>query len=338
MYIVLITYALVGGIIFLPQSVSAQFNQLLPTSINLDILPENPSANQNVSASLSSFDTDLNAATITWQVNGKTIQSGKGIKKASFKTGNINTSTKIDIQIVTQQGEKITKSYSIKPTEVDLLWQADGYTPPFYKGKTMFVHQNKITFIAIPHILNSSGKEISPTNLIYKWTRNGVVMEDSSGYGKNTFTMTGSLISRQLDVTVDVTSPDTGAVGFAETLVTPRDPEIYLYEKSPLYGVLFEKALTQTVQLTGKEMGVVAVPLFFGTTYAENPSLSYNWGINGSVVGTDTHTASRIFRQQEGTVGTSHISVSIEHASKILQSMNTGFDLMFGTQTKQTTQ
>jgi hypothetical protein len=315
--------------IFVSSVAHAQFSQFA-TEINLELSPENPGANQQVSAVASSYATNLDAATLTWKVNGKTIQSGKGMKKFSFITGATNTTTTLNLIVNTAEGETIEKSYAIKPVNVDLIWQASGYTPPFYKGKTLFSHQDRIQFIAIPHIIAANGQEISPKNLIYKWTRNGTIAGDFSGYGRDTYTVVSSIISRPLDVSVEVTSPGGEAVGFAEVIANQIEPSVLLYERSPLYGIQFQKALVGQLDLTdSKEIQVVAAPYFFGIPNLANGDVSYTWSINGAQIDSDTTATTRVFRQKEGVTGVSYISLSVENASKILQFASGGFSLKF---------
>jgi hypothetical protein len=326
------------GFICAPRA-HAQFNSPLPTSINVDIEPSTPKPYDTVTVTLSSYDTDLDGATITWSVNGKKQGSGVGQKVLSFSVGAANTTTALAITIVTSQGETINKSYSIRPTSVDLIWEATGYTPPFYKGKTLFSHQDVIEFIALPHITNSNGVEIPPQNLVYTWTRNGTVVGDFSGYGKYTYSVQSSIVSRPLDIQVEVTSPNTDAVGSAEVVATPVDPTVLMYEKNPLYGIQFQKALADGTTLTGsKEINVIGEPYFFGTTDAHDASLSYNWNINGSTIDSDTTVTTRTFREPDNSNGgTSNISLTVNNSNQILQSATYGFNLTFSKTSTSTT-
>jgi hypothetical protein len=217
------------------------------------------------------------------------------------------------------------QSIAINPSSVDLVWESQGYTPPFYKGKALFSYQNDVVIIAMPHIV-SGGKEISPKNLIYKWSKNGTVDEDQSGYGKDTFTVKGSILSRAFNVSVEVSSSDTTAVGNA--IVGPTDPLVVFYEKSPLYGIEFQEALQGTVAMQGQEMSVTAIPYFFGSL--DTKALSYDWKINGAEIDRDLSQSTRTFRYAAGTKGTSNISVSIQHDSKVLQLASQSFSLNFG--------
>ena len=332
LFILLITVCIFG----LTSTTYAQANQQLQTVVNVDMIPQDPGANQVVKVTLTSYSTNINAANITWKINGKIQKTGKGEKTFSFTTGTINTTTSLDIIIVTVEGDIVTKTIKIKPTEIDLVWQAESFTPPFYKGKAMFTHQDKITFIAMPHMTNSSGAEISPKNLIYKWTRNGSVDENASGYGKNEYTFISPLISRVLNIDVEVTSVSTGSVGLAHTRISPIEPSIILYKKNPLYGIEFQKALADNIELKdSKEIVIVGMPFFFGTLDASNQDLSYKWSINGAPINNDPSQSEEVFRQKEGTSGTSNISLSIENVSKILEVATSNFNLKFGENSSQ---
>src|SRR3990167_742525 len=83
---------------------------------------------------------------------------------------------------------------------VDILWQGDTYTPPFYKGKSLWSNQSRITFVAIPQGLGN------PASLNYKWTKNGTVLGNINGIGKNTLSFTDSILSRPQTIRVDILS------------------------------------------------------------------------------------------------------------------------------------
>src|SRR3989344_2647967 len=310
---------------------NAQSLNFSQTTIEIQLIPEIPRSNEPVYVSLTSYATDLNSATITWKINSKTQSSGIGERSFSFTTGGMNTKTTLGITIKTAEGETIEKSLVIKPSEVDMIWQSKSFVPPFYKGKAMFSHQNEITFIAIPHITGSNGGEIGAKNLIYRWKKNGTVIEDASGFGKNSYTFTGSLISRPVEVSVEVSSLNDNGIGFGSVYIKPSEPSIILYKKGPTYGIKFEEALQNTVGLdNSKEVTVVGMPFFFGTKNQSSSELLYKWSINGVPIGNDTSATTQVFRQKEGTSGSSKISLSIENVNKILQFSTNDFNLSFG--------
>ncbi len=308
----------------------AQFNQTPENVVNVKMTPENPGPDQTVQVQLESYSTDLNKASIVWKVNGGNTQSGTGKTTFTFTTGKAGSQTTLDIVIQPINGNVITKTLSFQPATVDLIWQSESFVPPFYRGKALFSHQNKISFIAIPHIIGVDGQEIPAKNLVYTWTRNGSALPDFSGYGMNTYTMIASVISRPLDVSVEVSSKDASGVAFGQVVVSPQDPEVIMYQKHPLYGTKFEKAIRNTYTMdTSNEMELIAMPYFFGTQNLSNGELAFVWNLNGNQIPVDSGQRNQIFRQKEGTSGTSRIGVSISHATKILQSASMSFNLQF---------
>jgi hypothetical protein len=303
--------------------------------INADMIPKTPGANQDVQVTLTSYSTNINSALITWSINGKVVKEGRGEKVFSFTTGNLGNQTTLEITIRTIEGQSIYKVFRIKPSEVDLMWQADSYVPAFYKGKALFGHQSQITFIAMPHITNSSGQEINPANLVYKWTKDGSAVESASGYGKNTFTFTGSVISRNLEVTVEVTNLDSSVRAFSRIKVSPIEPSVVLYERNPIYGIQFQNALKGTLDLNNKkEIAVIGIPYYFGNLDPISPDLIYKWSVNGLPIGNNPSENLEVFRKKEGASGNARISLSVESQSKILQSANNYFNLNFSEQTE----
>ena len=57
------------------------------------------------------------------------------------------------------------------------------------------------------------------------------MIDSASGYAKNAYTLSGSLISRPLEVEVEVSSPNGGTTGYARTTVSPTDPFIVFIKK-----------------------------------------------------------------------------------------------------------
>lgn len=326
-FIVLICGLCFFGVV---QKTNAQFTVPLQTDISTEIKPENPKPNQLVTISVISYGTDLNSANIVWKLNGKVSKSGKGLKTFSFTSGSVGVETSIEVTIETKEGEIITNTYKIKPGIIDLIWQAEGFVSPFYKGKTLFSYQDKIKFIAIPHVSGADGKEISPKNLIYKWTKNDTVMGDFSGYGYDTYTLISSIIARPVTMRVDVSSSDGVALGYSTVTVVPSDPKIVFYKKDPMYGILFQKAISGSEELgSSKEISVLAQPFFFGTTDKNSSDLSYKWQLNGNTIEEGDDSTIKTFRLTDNSSGNATISLSIENSNKILQYASNQFQLMF---------
>jgi hypothetical protein len=314
----------------MPLLVYGQLDTSFQTEIDVDMVPSNPKPSEIVQVTLNTFATDINSAKITWKIDGKVVKSGIGEKVFTFTTGESGTRTTLGITVETKEGEVINRSITIKPITVDLIWQSYGFVPPFYKGKSLFSHQNELTVIAVPHLPSSSGAEISPSNLLYTWKKDGSVVSSESGYGKNTFSFEGSLISRPVLVEVSVSSLNSSDTGYANTNIDPIEPSVVLYKKDPLYGIEFQKALsgTRIIENTN-EISIIGMPFFFGTLVPNPRELIYKWSVNGSPIGNEPDQMIQVFRQKAGTSGSSNISLNIENENKILQSAYKDFDLLF---------
>lgn len=308
----------------------AQNNPISQTTINIELIPETPKAGDVVYASITSYATDINSAVITWKVNGKTLKSGVGEKGFTFTVGAVGTKTTLGLTILTREGETIQQSLVIKPAEIDLIWQSKSLVPPFYKGKAMFSHQNEIAFIAIPHMIGSNGREINAKNMVYRWKKNGSVIEDASGFSKNTYTFVSPLISRPLNIEVEAYSPNEDGLALSYTSISPAEPVVMIYRKDPTYGINFQRALLNTVNLDrSREVTLLGFPLFYGSPSPTSNELVYKWSINGLPIGNDSSATNQTFRKKEGTSGSSKISLSIENEGRILQYGSRDFSLSF---------
>ncbi len=325
-----IFFLILASSLLLPASIPAhaQLNVgLSPADISTDVEPTNPGPFQQISVTIDSYATDLNGVSISWVVNGKKVVSGIGKKGISLTTGAIGKQTSINITIDSITGT-ITKNITIIPATVDMIWEANTYTPPFFKGKAIFSPESVVTFVAIPHLIRN-GVEVSPKNLIYTWSNNGTVLGSQSGYGKSTLSIAGSIIPRPFDITVEASDPNTGSVADGETVLASQTPFVLFYKNDPLYGVQYEHALTGVIPLTTQEMEITAVPYYFSARSMFDNLLSYNWEINGTPIGDGINSPDKVFRRTGTAVGQSNVSVSTTQSATMFQTANQAVTIDF---------
>lgn len=315
--------------LYTPEAGQAQLVGISENDVSIGISPENPGPRDPVTVTIETYSFNLDTANTKWYVNNNLAQEGKGLKTLTFQTGNLGQTSSVRIVIDSEQGQVI-KNISINPSIVTIVWEADTYTPPFFKGKSLFSHQSTITFMAQPQIL-VGGRVLNPTNLIYTWSKDGTVLGSQNGYSKQTLTLTGSVISRSMKVMVDVQDPTSGATASGIIQVNPVEPEILMYIADPLYGIQYNKAMKGTFSLTEREVTLTTVPYFFTTTgnSGEN-SVSYNWSINGNTISDGQNTRTRVFRKVGELFGVSSINVRAIQENKILQfaSQNLAIDFL----------
>jgi hypothetical protein len=300
------------------------------SSFSINIYPNNPGPNTKTSISIENYSIDLNNSIITWSVDGKQIQSGQGLKSINITTSKLGVITKVHIDIKTAEGMTVSKDIPIRPTQIDLVWQANSYVPPFYEGKALYSGQSLMKLVALPNIIDSNGKNIDPGQFVYKWTKNGGVLGNVSGYGKNYIYIQGDILGEPINIKVDISSTlDGGISASKEITYSPTDPVVAIYENSPLFGYVFENALPSTAILKEQEMNLVGIPYFFDATSRNDSDLKYNWIMNGNPAG-GQNGDSIVFRNEKNLKGTSNISLRVQDTSKIGQFAGKQFSLNFG--------
>lgn len=300
--------------------------------ISFSVSPGSPKANQTVTVEIKSFSIDLDRASrITWLLNGEIIAQKAGLKTVQFKTGSLGSSSKVDVVIDSVESGKIRESITIKPTEVNLLWEADSFVPPFYKGKALPASDTGITIVAIPEFVTSSGNKLKAENLIFMWEKDGKALGSLSGRGKDTLKTVGPKISRTSRIAVEVSSVEGSLDGKGVVFVSAVSPKIVFYENHNIFGIRYERAIGSETTLFNEEIKITAQPYFFSSNNRVVPSSNYEWRVDASLVESAPGDKSSIVLRQVGEgEGIANISLSIENTDKILQFAKKSFSMLFG--------
>ncbi|MHB0978313.1 MAG: hypothetical protein ACYC1K_02860 [Minisyncoccota bacterium] len=327
-----LTLLLLASYFLLPAPSHAQMSpeqalEQLTQTVSINMSPEYPGPNSNVNISIESFSTDLDTSKITWSVDGVEKKSGLGVKNFSLQTGASGKPETVSILIEPQIGNSFIKTVVVQPGEVDLLWQGKSYTPPFYKGRSLWSNQGQVILFAVPHTSSPDGTPLRPSNLIYRWSKDGTVLGSQSGAGKNSITLTDSVLSLPQTITVEVLSDANTIVGSKSIRLASITPSVLIYEDSPLYGPLFNREVGEKFVLGSQEVSFSAFPLFFSTVSNSAQNISYSWGTNN----VSEQPGSKItFRAPSEGSGSSNISLKIDNTLKLLQGTQRSFLVQFG--------
>ncbi|MEY2664402.1 MAG: hypothetical protein RIT04_210 [Candidatus Parcubacteria bacterium] len=321
-------------LLFLSIPLSGQAQQL-PTATSIDgitlsINPETPVPNAPVAIQLVSYITNLSGADIVWYTNGKIAKKGKG--ETTFTTTAPQNGKTVDITVVikTIEGRVVEKKTTIAPSDVDLLWETDGYVPPFYRGKITGMYENAIRIIAMPHFLDAKGVEIDPKTLLYTWEKSSLVLGDLSGYGKQTLVVPNDSIPRPYTIKVQVSSADGKYQGSSRITLDMSKPFVLFYPEDPLYGALVNTAVGSRLQLLKNEVTVLAAP--FGFSTGDTKAMRYSWSINGEDRSDLDNKREILLRVKNGISGNSSVALRIRNERHILQSADNDFNLFFNTE------
>lgn len=300
----------------------------LNQNVSIKVTPENPAPDSSILITIDSYSVDLDSSNITWLINDKVIKEETGGKTITTQTGSSNTSINIEIKITPLGGAEFSKTITLKPASVDLLWAGKSYTPPFYKGLSLYTKQNTILLVAIPNNTNSSGALIKPENFIYTWSKDGTVLGSLSGYGKNTLSMTDSILGQPMKISVVATNTDKSFTAENSIYISPTKPFILFYENSPLYGLRTEYALTDNFIMKDKEINVVGLPFYYAKIDTIDGSLKYSWSLNNTKVESSYNNYITL-RQNDASSGESLVSLKVENPKRILQNDSKNLNIKY---------
>jgi hypothetical protein len=293
-------------------------------ALNINVLPKYPGPFERVSISIEDFSRDLNKVDVSWTVDGKPLQHGVGLKRIQLNTGALGTATNVSINM-----GGLVRQITLRPTIVDLLWQADTYTPPFYKGKALHSNQDPVLVEAEPFFVDSKGTRSNPANLIYRWKEDGQVNAALSGFGKKTFRITPSIIPKPINVEVEVMSSDDTYHSIASINIPNSSPEVVFYENKPLYVIDFTRSFNDgDFNIAGSESKVVATPYFFSNEQKDLGQLSSSWRLNNAPINEPGNEV--ILRKPENGGGVrSLISLNIKNLERFMQTADGSFYATF---------
>lgn len=297
--------------------------------VSLTVSPTIPQPGEIISLRVDSYSSNLNKANIVWYENG--IEKSRGVGRNTYSTPapRVGQQLKVDITIYTEEGNTINKAYSITPASVSLVYEANSYTPPFYKGKALFPIQGEARIVAIPNVI-INGKAVGRDDLIYKWSVDNKVIQESSGYGKSSIYFQSDILSQGKFISVEVSAQGSDATTEGDLYIAPQNPEVVIYEKNTAFGVI-ERALSNlTNVLYGTEVELIAYPFFTSTRTLQNPKISFDWTINGTALLPELNNQPFVlFRNEENQEGTARIAVKTKDTQRFLQAGSASTQLMF---------
>jgi len=298
--------------------------------VQVEVSPETPRSQQNVTITVRSFSIDIQNSMLTWKVNGTQVAQGKGVTVQQVQTGKPGVTTVVDITIQTADGVSVAKKVTLNPGDVDIIWETDSYVPPFYKGRPWFTYQGELNLVAVPNFITKSGARIDPKTLVYTWEQDGRVLGSFSGYGKNSLKLKGGVLIKPTEIAVTVTGQGAD-MPRAETSMAleATEPEIVFYEESPLYGTLYNKAVGNAFTLRDSEATFTAVPYFFSNSSKNTDALGYTWSINNRERADLGETESITLRQKADVEGSSSVALTIKNAQDIFQEARKAFTVQF---------
>jgi hypothetical protein len=154
------------------------------------------------------------------------------------------------------------------------------------------------------------------------------LITELSGTGRDSIVVQGDVLSRPFYISVVAESLNSNAIAKKRILINPTQPKVVLYENNPIFGSIFERALTGEFNFDREEVGITAIPYFFSAEERSSGSLKYSWFENGkSVGGEGLGSFINYLNPNKQKNGVSNLGVTIEHSNNFRQSGNNSFKI-----------
>lgn len=325
--IALLSFAFVGPLFASAQSLNPATIGVSGVSVpalTLTLSPSNPRPGSVVVVTPESTVLNLSNSTVSISVNGTKVYSGNS-QPVSVQVGANGTATTIRA-VATTNGATNSASITLRPGDVSLVAEPISSAPALYLGKPLVPSGGVVRLVAIADLRTSSGKEISPANLSYVWQEDGSTLESASGIGRSTVVVSSPLPYRSSTITATVSSPDGSIVGQDDVTLSPQSPTLRLYIDDPLLGIIYDRALAGSQQITSSEVTIAAAPYSFPTDTA---APQVNWFLNGNAAQTSPTITLRPTGQGAGSAT---LSASVT-SSDALANVSAALTLLFGQST-----
>lgn len=302
-----------------------------PDPVQYIVAPETPGPHAPVSIEVQGVGSFLGDATVTWSLNGAVAKQGIGASSFSFTTGDLGEQSTVHLTIDSATQGTITHVFTFIPSTINLVWEADTSVPPLYAGKALYSAGSSLTIVAFPTVI-ISGKKVAAQSLSYQWSVNDTPQPADSGTGKYVLSYSGDQLQDGESVAVDVYF---GAlkVGHGELTIPATAPQLLLYNKDALRGVVWDQALPASIALNTPEITLQAQPYFFDNASLTNGLISWSWVLNGaSVTGPDSDQGILTLRQTGQGQGGATLSVGAQNNSdtQLIQSAQAALNIAFG--------
>lgn len=290
------------------------------------LTPKTPTPGEPLNIRIKSFVIDLDSATIAWYINGEVVKSGLGVTSIDTTTVELGGKMQVDAVIIRSDGARFDKTIKIVPIEVDIFWEADTYTPPFYKGKALPTFKSDIRVIAIPRTKN---ERETPLAYHYEWLTD-YTKTVGAGLGRNTIILPGTWPNSSQILSVTVKSPASEAIfGRKDLEIGIVDPEVRFYEYSQIYGLKMNRAFTGTYSTKEDAIQVRAIPYFVSSSDHTRGSLIYSWYLNNRPSATPSQPDLVLLSRNNDDAQKVNMTLEVQNPEKILQVGRGAIDIEF---------
>lgn len=315
---------------FVVHTANAQF-AVSANRIFLEMSPEHPAPGDIVRISTDSPIVDLAVSNLQWFMNDKIFSEGAGLQAITVQAGTIGSETHIAVVANSPDGTSASGEAFIRPVEVDLLWESDSYVPPFYRGRAQPSAGTSLRLHALARFNPPGTPQVPERDLIYTWKQNDSAMPLASGRGKSSAILPSPTLFDTDTIEVVVSALDGSKAGGGRAVISSVEPVLELYENHPLFGVMFNRALSDATAIPDSERTFSAFPYFAEASSADDARLNYSWTVNGNDIPADEQRRSELTVNADKSDGLAQIALSITHAVNLYMQSSGRWGVSLGT-------
>lgn len=290
------------------------------SNISLTSVPEYPGPNQEVDLSLNQYGSNLFGATIRWYANGVELVDLRNERSITITTGDLGERLEILATVTQASGLTLKSTLVLYPVVVDVILEAQTYTPYFYKGRSLPTGNSKVRAVVLVH----GGPPQKDSEYTYRWMVSESVLFGGPVKGRRVaeFIMPYG----RKDLVVEVFSSDGTSIAKKKLELKEFEPELLFYEESALRGHL-EKALLEEVPMLGGDKTIYGEPYYLSAGPFDFDT-TFSWKINNQKTIPNTAPNSITF-QKTGSGGFSNIDLEVVVEKDMPQSVRNSFRLVF---------
>ncbi len=287
---------------------------------HLTVEPQYPAPGERVSVTVNDYSTNGNNA-ISWTLNGTPLPDTANARTISFVTGEAYVAQNISAKLTTISGLSTVISKTVIPKYLDIVVEPQTYTPPFYNGRALPVHNS---IVRVTGLLHGQNGLVDASAHTYVWKLNNIPIDGGPRRGgfQTLYTVPHG---RSHTLSLEVSDSSGQTVARRSVLVESGEVEANLYEVSPLYG-LSHTVAPNPLQMIGNSLTLRAIPYNLDLR-AIRDNVMTEWAINNTPVtnGSDRY---EVTLDRSG-FGKANVSFKVRNLESLLQGDETGVTLNF---------
>lgn len=287
-------------------------------TVSLESIPTYPAPESEVTLRLNAYALDPHGMTVRWFENGEEVPEAYNKREAVFQTGAAGTPLRVEVLVGTAAGIPVLVTRTITPELVDVIIEADTYTPPFYRGRALPSSGARVRAVAV-----TSFDGEAP--LYYHWTLGGEVLGGAPARNQPAVSFTFPRF-RSPVLTLEITDGAGVVRGGTIVPVEQHTPQVHFYEERPLRGTA--GASIETLPLIGEEVTVRAEPFFVSPELADNEA-ALDWRIDGRAVAGQEGAPRALTLRRTGGSGSATVTFQAVNREALQQHARGSFTVRF---------